>query len=117
LFHEEKEEEVVGVVVGMEYLVSCRCGDASFSIFSRLGVGGDEYFVYLPDLGMQVFLCFQDDEEVGMQGFQDEEEVQMERLADVGIEEEEEEEEDEEEGNHLTKEPVPYYVNYKKSVP
>jgi hypothetical protein len=40
----------------------------------------------------------------------------MERLADVGIEEEEEEE-DEEEGNHLRKDPVPYYVNYKKSVP
>jgi hypothetical protein len=50
-----------------------------------------EYFVYLPDVGMQVFLCFQDDEEVEMQVFQDEEEVQMERLADVGIEEEEEE--------------------------
>jgi hypothetical protein len=61
-----------------------------------------EYFVYLPDVGMQVFLCFQDDEEVGMQVFQDEEEVQMARLADVGIEEEEEE------GNHLRKEPVPY---------
>jgi hypothetical protein len=47
LFHdEEKEEEVVvGVVVGMEYLVS------------------------LADVGMQVFLCFQDDEEVGMQVF------------------------------------------------
>jgi hypothetical protein len=27
------------------------------------------------DVGMQVFLCFQDDEEVGMQVFQDEEEV------------------------------------------
>jgi hypothetical protein len=37
LFHEEeKEEEVVGVVVGMEYLVS------------------------LADVGMQVFLFFQD---------------------------------------------------------
>jgi hypothetical protein len=63
LFHEEEEEEVVvvvGVVVGMEYLVSladvgmqvflflglevggdgifgvsCGCGDASFSVFSR----------------------------------------------------------------------------------
>jgi hypothetical protein len=34
---------------------------------------------------MQVFLCFQDDEEVGMQVFQDEEEVRMERLADVGL--------------------------------
>jgi hypothetical protein len=75
-----------------------------------------EYFVYLPDVGMQVFLCFQDDEEVGMHVFQDVEEVQMERLADVGIEEEEEEEE-EEEGNHLRKEPVPYCVNYKESVP
>jgi hypothetical protein len=50
-----------------------------------------EYFVYLPDVGMHVFLCFQDDEEVGMEVFQDEEEVQMERLADVAIEEEEEE--------------------------
>jgi hypothetical protein len=49
-----------------------------------------EYFVYLPDVG-------------------------MERLADVGIEEEEEEEE--EEGNHLRKELVPYCVNYKESVP
>jgi hypothetical protein len=46
-----------------------------------------EYFVYLPDVG-------------------------MERLADVGIEEEEEEE-----GNHLRKELVPYCVNYKESVP
>jgi hypothetical protein len=54
---------------------------------------------------MQVFLCFQDDEEVGMQVFQDEEEVQMERLADVGIEEEKVVDE---EGNHLRKEPVPY---------
>jgi hypothetical protein len=69
---------------------------------------------------MQVFLCFQDDEEVGMQVFQNEEEVQMERLADVGIEEEEDEDEDEdeevEEGNHLRKEPVLYCVNYKESV-
>jgi hypothetical protein len=31
----------------------------------------------------------------------------------VGIEQEEEEEE---EGNHLRKEPVPYYVNYKDSI-
>jgi hypothetical protein len=46
-----------------------------------------EYFVYLPDVG-------------------------MEHLADVGIEEEEEEE-----GNHLRKELVPYCVNYKESVP
>jgi ribosome assembly protein YihI (activator of Der GTPase) len=60
---------------------------------------------------MQVFLCFQDDEEVGMQVFLDEEEVRMERLADVGIEEEEEEEEDV--GNHVRKEHVPYCVNYK----
>jgi hypothetical protein len=36
LFHEEEEEEVVVVVVGMEYLVS------------------------LADVGMQVFLFFQD---------------------------------------------------------
>jgi hypothetical protein len=50
-----------------------------------------EYLVYLADVGMLVFLCFQDDEEVGMQVFQDEEEVRMEGLADVGIEEEEEE--------------------------
>jgi hypothetical protein len=47
-----------------------------------------EYFVYLLDVGMHVFLCFQDDEEVGMQVFQDGEEVRMERRADVGIEEE-----------------------------
>jgi hypothetical protein len=60
-----------------------------------------EYFVYRPEVGMQVF--------------QDEEEVQMERLAGVGIEEEEEEEE-EEEGNHVRKEPISYCVNYKKFV-
>jgi hypothetical protein len=36
----------------------------------------------------------------------------MERLADVGIKEEEEEER-----NDLRKEPVPYCVNYKESVP
>jgi hypothetical protein len=35
----------------------------------------------------------------------------MERLADVGIKEEEEER------NDLRKEPVPYCVNYKESVP
>jgi hypothetical protein len=46
-----------------------------------------EYFVYLPDVGMER----------------------------VGIEEEEEERE-EEEGNHLRKEPLPYCVNYKESV-
>jgi hypothetical protein len=46
-----------------------------------------EYFVYLLDVGME---C----------------------LADVGIVEEEEEE-----GNHLRKEPIPYCVNYKESVP
>jgi hypothetical protein len=45
----------------------------------------------------------------------------MERLADVGIkekeqEEEEEEEEEEDVGNHVWK-PIPYYVNYKESVP
>jgi hypothetical protein len=64
---------------------------------------------------MQVFLCFQDDEEVGMQVFQDEEEeeVQMERLADVEIKEEEEEDV----GNCVRKEPVPYSVNYMKSLP
>jgi hypothetical protein len=50
-----------------------------------------EYFVYLEDVGMQVFLCFQDDEEVGIK--------------------------EEEEGNHLRKEHVPYCVNYKESVP
>jgi NAD(P)H-nitrite reductase large subunit len=90
LFLEEKEVAgvVVGVVVGMEYLVS------------------------LADVGMQVFWCFQDDEEVGMQVFQDEEEVRMECLVDVGIEQEEEEHV----GNHVGKEHVPYYVNYKESV-
>jgi hypothetical protein len=51
-----------------------------------------EYFVYLEDVGMQVFLCFQDDEEVGIK-------------------------EEEEEGNHLRKEHVPYCVNYKEFVP
>jgi hypothetical protein len=45
-----------------------------------------EYFVYLPDVGMER----------------------------VGIEEEEEEEEEEKEGNHLRKEPVSYCVNYKE---
>jgi hypothetical protein len=73
-----------------------------------------EYLVYLADVGTQVFLCFQDDKEVGMQVFQDEEEeeVQMERLVDVGIEEEEEDV-----GNHVRKELVPYSVDYKKSLP
>jgi hypothetical protein len=47
-----------------------------------------------------------------MQVVHDDDEVQIELLADVGIEEEEEEE-----GNHLRKEPVPYCVNYKESVP
>jgi hypothetical protein len=51
------------------------------------------------DVGMQVFLCFQDDEDVGIEE-----------------EDEEEEEEEEEEGNHLRKEPVSYCVNYKESV-
>jgi hypothetical protein len=32
-----------------------------------------EYLVYLADVGMQVFLCFQDEKEVGMQVFEDEE--------------------------------------------
>jgi hypothetical protein len=114
LFHEEeKEEEVVGVVVGMEYLVSLAdVGMQVFLVFSGLGVGGDGILFVPSGCGMQVFLCFQDDEEVGMQVFQDEEEVQMERLVDVGIKEE-----DEEEGNHLRKEPVPYSVNYKESIP
>jgi hypothetical protein len=67
--------------------------------------------VSLADVGMQVFLRFQDDKEVGMQVFQDEEEVRMEHLADVGIAEEEDV------GNHVRKEPVPYSVNYKESVP
>jgi hypothetical protein len=34
-----------------------------------------EYLVYLADVGMQVFLCFQDDEDVRMQVLQYEEEV------------------------------------------
>jgi heterodisulfide reductase subunit A-like polyferredoxin len=102
LFHEEEEEEEVVVVV----------------LVVGGGVGvvvGMEYLVPLADVGMQVFLFFQDDKEVGMQVFQDEEEVRMERLADVGIEEEVEEEEDV--GNHVRKELVPYYVNYKQSLP
>jgi hypothetical protein len=40
-----------------------------FFYFSGLGVVGMEYFVYLVDVGMQVFLCFQDDEEVGCKFF------------------------------------------------
>jgi hypothetical protein len=48
-----------------------------------------EYFVYLPDVGMER----------------------------VGIEEDvEEEEEEEEEGNHLRNKPLPYCVNYKEFV-
>jgi hypothetical protein len=70
-----------------------------------------EYFVHLVDVGMKVFLCFHNDEEVGMHVFQNEEEVRMERLADLGIEEEEEE------GNHMRKAPALYCVNYKESVP
>jgi hypothetical protein len=102
LFHEEeKEEVVVGVVVGIEYLVSLEdVGMQVFLFFQDQELVGMKYFVYLADVGMQVFLCFQDDEE-------------------VGIEEEgegEEEEEKEEEGNHLRKEPVLYCVNYKESV-
>jgi hypothetical protein len=58
-----------------------------------------EYLMYLADVGMKVF--------------HDEEEVRMERLADVGIEKEEEEEDV---GNHVTKELVPYCVNYKESI-
>jgi hypothetical protein len=69
--------------------------------------------VYLADVGMQVFLCLQDDEEVGMQVFQDEEEVRIERLVDVGNEEEKGEEDV---GNYVRKEPVPYCVNYKESI-
>jgi hypothetical protein len=46
LFHEEeKEEEVVGVVVGMEYLMSfVDVGMQVFSIFLGLEVGGDGIF-------------------------------------------------------------------------
>jgi hypothetical protein len=47
LFHEEEEEVVVvvGMVVGMEYLVSLAdVGMHVFSIFSGLVVGGDGIF-------------------------------------------------------------------------
>jgi hypothetical protein len=45
LFHEEKEEEVVGVVVGMECLVSLAdMGMQVFFCFSGRGVGGDGVF-------------------------------------------------------------------------
>jgi hypothetical protein len=45
LFHEEeKEEEVVGVVVGMEYLVSIADAGMQVFLFFRLGVGGDGIF-------------------------------------------------------------------------
>jgi hypothetical protein len=89
LFREEKEEEVVGVVVGMEYLVSLADVGLQVFCFSGLGVGGDGIFCVPSGCGDGT-------------------------LADVGIEEEEEEEE--EEGNHLRKEPVPYYVNYKEYI-
>jgi hypothetical protein len=36
-----------------------------------------EYLVYLADVGMLVFLCFQDDEEVGLQFFQDNDEEEV----------------------------------------
>jgi hypothetical protein len=82
--------------------------------------------VYLADVGLQVFLFFQDEEEVvvgmeslvnladvGMQVFHDKEnEVGMERLVDVGIEVEEVVV-----VNHVRKEHVPYFVNYKESTP
>jgi hypothetical protein len=48
----------VSVVVGMEYLVSCGCGDASFSIFSRLGVGGDGIFCVPSGCGDASFSVF-----------------------------------------------------------
>jgi hypothetical protein len=85
----------------------------TFSVFSGLVVGGDRIFGVSCRCGDASFLCFQDDKELGMQVFLDGEEVQLERLADVGIEEEEEEYV----GNHVRKEPVPYCVNYKESVP
>jgi hypothetical protein len=45
LFHEEeKEEEVVGVVVGMEYLVSLADVGMQVFLFLGLGVGGDGIF-------------------------------------------------------------------------
>jgi hypothetical protein len=43
--------------------VSCGCGDASFSIFSGLGVGGMEYFVYVPNVGMECVRIEEEEEE------------------------------------------------------
>jgi hypothetical protein len=58
LFHEEeKEEEEVGVVVGMEYLLSIAdVGMQVFLFFSGLGVGGHEICCVPSRCGMQIFL-------------------------------------------------------------
>jgi hypothetical protein len=48
---EEKEEEVVGVVVGMEYLVYLADVGMQVFYFSGLGVGGDGIFCVPTECG------------------------------------------------------------------
>jgi hypothetical protein len=57
LFHEEKEEEVVvGVVVGMEDLVSL--ADVGIFLFLGLGVGADGIFCVSCGCGDASFFVF-----------------------------------------------------------
>jgi hypothetical protein len=65
---------------------------------------------------MQVVLCFQDDEEVGTKFFRTRRRSAWNVLQMWGLRRGEEEEE-EDVGNHVRKEPVPYSVNYKESLP
>jgi hypothetical protein len=58
LFHEEKQEDVVGVVVGMEYLVSLADVGCKFFYFSGLGVGGDGIFCVPSGCGDASFSVF-----------------------------------------------------------
>jgi hypothetical protein len=57
---EEKddEEEVVGLVVGMEYLVSLADVGMQVSVFSGLGVGGDGIFCVSCGCGDASFSVF-----------------------------------------------------------
>jgi hypothetical protein len=56
---EEKEEEVVGLVVGMEYLVSLAdVGMQVFLFFTIRSRWGWNTFVYLPDVGCKFFCVF-----------------------------------------------------------
>jgi hypothetical protein len=59
LFHEEeKEEEEVGVVMGMEYLVSLADVGMKVFLFSGLGVGGDGIFCVSCGCGDASFSVF-----------------------------------------------------------